>query len=930
MTDTQIIQFEFRFAGDDAFTSAMDKMAAAADQMAQKVNAAMAGIKPPSFGGGKPHEEVHKLGEKLKEVSEKAAGYAKNIGTQFGEGGAKLGEVAESAIGGLGRLSAALLTFHGAGATAAREFSAVAEAAEGMGEKAARTGLVALASRAAVAGGVVGGAVVAAGAAAACLVGYGAEQAEKYEKMRQSVRATFEEFRKLDAKGTELNLTFEQTASVVGTIQEGIRQGALATRQMAESWHLMTERVEYMRDRVQQMHVMQAEAAHQQQDRAEQSARAVESAERNVIRARQEYERHGRPMTKMEQADQAEQDRKQKLIDAEQALADARHKQDDEQRQAAERRQQQHIAEERALNMQARMEEQLKLQRRQGEEQMAPISRAFLQYAEQVKGIRNYEDALKDAAKAQEELDKAPIGEKYTVVLSMLDKMKESGISVSRVLNEAFGPEIAAKLERVEEGMTGLHKLATSRVTPEEKNIRSEEMNKRLLEMGEATKSVERRFQEMAVSAGAWILQMSDKLHPLLELLYDVAKAISNIIGLFTSAIELAGKLLAKIPGLPAGHPEMTATDQNKLQDWRRQHPNATPEETQKFLETLPSYKKKSEEDKEAQKQAIVTNENTAATKENTAAVKENTAQVGHAAAQALEIQHTASGDISVYRGASATENKQRQAQLAEWNSQHPNATPEERGRFMDTLSPGGAGGGQGTWSTSGGGVSIYRPPSAQEQAEKLGYTRPGGVFWQQPIMLRTIPSVVHRPGGDEIVPSRGGPVRGPGLGPHSELEQAGSKLAQTIEQIGDKIASVGDKLGSDVATGAGGGLISGPGSGTSDSIHIRASAGEYVMRAAAVSHLGRGFMDRLNAAPGYALGGLIDHMNSIELPRYAAGGMVHGPSGSAALHPVIINLPDGRSISGFHGEADAVAQLTRHAIMTQASSTGRKPSWVR
>jgi hypothetical protein len=319
-----------------------------------------------------------------------------------------------------------------------------------------------------------------------------------------------------------------------------------------------------------------------------------------------------------------------------------------------------------------------------------------------------------------------------------------------------------------------------------------------------------------------------------------------------------------------------------------------------------------------------VTNENTAATKENTAAVKENTAQVGRAAAQALEIQHTASGDISVYRGGSATESKQRAAQLAEWNIQHPNATPEERGRFMDTL-PGGSSGDQGTWSTSGGGVSIYRPPSAQEQAERQGWTRPGGVFWGQGIELRQVPSVVHGAHGDEIVPSRGQL-----LGPHSELEQAGSKLAQTIEQIGDKIASVGDKLGGDVATGAGGGLISGPGSGTSDSIHIRASAGEYVMRAAAVSHLGRSFMDRLNAAPGYALGGLIDHMNSIELPRYAAGGMVHGPSGSAALHPVTINLPDGRSIPGFHGEADAVAQLTRHAIMAQASSTGRKPSWVR
>jgi hypothetical protein len=936
MTDTQIIQFEFRFAGDDAFTSAMDKMAAAADQMAAKVNAAMAGIKPPSFGGGgagggKPHEEVNKLGEKLKDLSEKAAGYAKNIGTQFGEGGAKLGEVAEVAIGGIGRLSAALFTFHGAGATAAKEFSAVAEAAEDMGEKAARSGFTALASRLAV---VTGGVLVGGGAAALGLAVYGTEQAEKYEKMRQSVRATYDEFRQLDAAGTELNLSFEQTASVVGTIQEGIRQGALATRQMAESWHLMTERVEYLRDRVQQMHVMQAEASHQEQDRAEQSARSIEAAERNVTRARQEYERHGRPMTKTEQADQAEQDRKQKLIDAEQALADARHKQDDEQRQAAERRQQQHIAEERALNMQARMEEQLKLQRRQGEEQMAPISRVFLQYAEQVKGIKNYEEALKDAAKAQEDLDKTPVGNKFASVLSMFDKMKESGISISRALNEAFGPEIAAKLEKIgKEGETGLHKLAeAARKTPEElgkmadaMGIRTKEANDRLFEMGEATKNVERRFAEMAVNAGDYVAKIIEKLHPLLELLYDIAKAISNIIRLFTSAIELLGK------GLSAAHPEMTVTDQNKLQDWRRKHPNATPEEAQKFLETLPSYKKSGEESGAAKHQDALTLDNTVVTKENTAAIKENTAGVARAAEGA--------------RGG-----------------------------------PPGSFGGRGTWEkqhTAAGDIYVYRPPSAQEEAEKQGFTRPGGVFWGQPLQLRNVPSVVHGPGGDEIVPGTGhflGPHSEPESSGdflvrqqkerHSELEQAGSKLAQTIEEIANKIASAGnfDKLGSagedaaasldkiassgddaaqgldrvassgggDVAAGAGGGLISGPGSGTSDSIHIRASAGEYVMRAAAVSHLGRSFMDRINAAPSYALGGLIDHMNSIELPRYAAGGMVHGPSGPAALHPVTINLPDGRSISGFHGEADAVAQLTRHAIMTQASSTGRKPSWVR
>lgn len=51
------------------------------------------------------------------------------------------------------------------------------------------------------------------------------------------------------------------------------------------------------------------------------------------------------------------------------------------------------------------------------------------------------------------------------------------------------------------------------------------------------------------------------------------------------------------------------------------------------------------------------------------------------------------------------------------------------------------------------------------------------------------------------------------------------------------------------------GGFISGPGTGTSDSIPARLSNGEYVIRAAAVKSVGRGFLDSVNAQ-GYARGG--------------------------------------------------------------------------
>ena len=62
----------------------------------------------------------------------------------------------------------------------------------------------------------------------------------------------------------------------------------------------------------------------------------------------------------------------------------------------------------------------------------------------------------------------------------------------------------------------------------------------------------------------------------------------------------------------------------------------------------------------------------------------------------------------------------------------------------------------------------------------------------------------------------------------------------------------------------AGGGLITGPGTGTSDSIHALVSNREYIVKADAVQHYGVNFFDNLNAK------------------RFATGGYVGGGSGSS------------------------------------------------
>lgn len=99
----------------------------------------------------------------------------------------------------------------------------------------------------------------------------------------------------------------------------------------------------------------------------------------------------------------------------------------------------------------------------------------------------------------------------------------------------------------------------------------------------------------------------------------------------------------------------------------------------------------------------------------------------------------------------------------------------------------------------------------------------------------------------------------------------------------------------------ASGGMIYGPGTGTSDSVPIWASAGEYVVRAASVAHYGPGFMDMIN---------------NMHLPqsssKYADGGMVTTPAsgGSSNRDVVDVNLNMGGQKISLMGERQQVRKL--------------------
>jgi len=117
----------------------------------------------------------------------------------------------------------------------------------------------------------------------------------------------------------------------------------------------------------------------------------------------------------------------------------------------------------------------------------------------------------------------------------------------------------------------------------------------------------------------------------------------------------------------------------------------------------------------------------------------------------------------------------------------------------------------------------------------------------------------------------------------------------------------------------AAGGMIRGPGSGTSDSILARLSNGEFVMRAAAVSKWGPRFMAALNSMQnpfGYAGGGLVR-------PRFAAGGMVTARASDGTT--VNLHFPSGSSFA-LRGDAGIVAGLVREGRRAGMLNAGRLP----
>lgn len=161
-----------------------------------------------------------------------------------------------------------------------------------------------------------------------------------------------------------------------------------------------------------------------------------------------------------------------------------------------------------------------------------------------------------------------------------------------------------------------------------------------------------------------------------------------------------------------------------------------------------------------------------------------------------------------------------------------------------------------------------------------------------------------------------------------SSVESLISRLRSTLASLRASIAAARAEASSSGDGRAAGGFISGPGSGTSDSIPAWLSNGEFVLKARAVKHWGLGALYALNNlrtpdfGKAFNMGGLVANFE----PRFAGGGFVR-PQPTSTLRPTTLVIGD-KSYPGFMAPQDTLAELEKAAVVSRLAKGGRDPKW--
>lgn len=148
------------------------------------------------------------------------------------------------------------------------------------------------------------------------------------------------------------------------------------------------------------------------------------------------------------------------------------------------------------------------------------------------------------------------------------------------------------------------------------------------------------------------------------------------------------------------------------------------------------------------------------------------------------------------------------------------------------------------------------------------------------------------------------------------------------------KLIGVGQDVQSQVAPQAAAGLAGGGwvhGRGGTDTVPIWATAGEFMMRTAAVAKYGIGFMRAVNTLSlpraGYAMGGSI--LPPPSYPRFAEGGVIPNFSEAAQQRGSHFTLAiEGREFNNLFAPEDTANSLITFARSKEVTRTGKMPPW--
>lgn len=158
-------------------------------------------------------------------------------------------------------------------------------------------------------------------------------------------------------------------------------------------------------------------------------------------------------------------------------------------------------------------------------------------------------------------------------------------------------------------------------------------------------------------------------------------------------------------------------------------------------------------------------------------------------------------------------------------------------------------------------------------------------------------------------------------------IDRVRSAFTRSREQTNEELQRAAERRGF-----ASGGYVSGPGTGTSDSILARLSNGEFVVRAAAVQRYGVSLLAALNAMrlPAFAAGGLVQPLDvriRSGLPAFADGGLVSATSSGGRPLTLVVG---GETISGFSGSDAAMEVLERRLRRDARARTAAPAPWQR